>query len=651
MIKINKEVKTKIFLFAFFIFWSQEIVAQVDGVLKSDTISILDNLNVLADKNYSFSQILNNRSLRFTKAKKILVKGLNFYWIKYTLKNNSAYDKNCSIWAYPWFDCTLYSYNENSKNWQQTKGGEMVANNQTRFKYMPCVFRSNKATTFYIKVSLKEINNQAKFLKTAIVIENQNSTLSKRNKDFNWWLATVSIVLAFLIYNAYWYLMIKEKVYLYYLTTLAGGIIYITCANGFLSLFTTIKSINATVLASGGVHYIPIEFIVMQTSTLAIMYGFVAFTRTYLQSKTSLPQLDRFLKAIFLVFALLNMSITIGEYTRILIPNNNYPLAINIAILVVIITILIMGFKSCLQKRKEATYFLLALILPLLLMIALVIKLTFTYHVTDLDFLPNIAILSIAITFAVALVAKVNLIKAALIAEKIEKQNITASIAIEKEKNIRLQEKIEYDKNEVYAAQKIKLLMKELHHRVKNNLQIVSSLLSLQSFRIKDQAAFIAVQEGQRRIEAMSLIHQRLYIQDNVTQVNIKEFITDIAESLMQAYGFEKNNFQLDVIVKDELLEVDKAIPLSIIINELITNAFKYAYNEVSAPSLKISLTKKVENVELLITDNGQGINIDNWKTNDGYGKELIQTFTQQIEGSLTVSVNNGTTFKIVFPF
>ena len=107
----------------------------------------------------------------------------------------------------------------------------------------------------------------------------------------------------------------------------------------------------------------------------------------------------------------------------------------------------------------------------------------------------------------------------------------------------------------------------------------------------------------------------------------------------------------MDVIVKDELLEVDKAIPLSIIINELITNAFKYAYNDVSAPSLKISLTKKVENVELLITDNGQGINIDNWKTNDGYGKELIQTFTQQIEGSLTVSVNNGTTFKIVFPF
>ena len=164
-------------------------------------------------------------------------------------------------------------------------------------------------------------------------------------------------------------------------------------------------------------------------------------------------------------------------------------------------------------------------------------------HIDALDYLPNLAILSITVTFAIALVARVNLIKEELSAEKIERQAVAASVAIEKERTLRLEEKIEYDKSEVEAAQHIKLLMKELHHRVKNNLQIVSSLLSLQSFRIKDQAAIDAVKEGQHRIEAMSLIHQRLYVQENITQVNIKEFISDISESLMQAYGFSYANF------------------------------------------------------------------------------------------------------------
>jgi two-component sensor histidine kinase len=235
--------------------------------------------------------------------------------------------------------------------------------------------------------------------------------------------------------------------------------------------------------------------------------------------------------------------------------------------------------------------------------------------------------------------------------EKFEKQSIVALNEIEKERNLRLEEKIEYNKNEVAAAQHIKLLMKELHHRVKNNLQIVSSLLSLQSFRIKDQKAIDAVKEGQHRIEAMSLIHQKLYIQDNITQVDINEFITDIAESLMQAYGYDNNSFQLQINVNQELLDVDKAIPLSIIINELITNAFKYAYTTVKNPKLSISFSKQKAQASLTVEDNGIGINIDDWKTNDGYGKELIQTFTEQLEGTLSLSVNKGTLFKIVFPF
>jgi two-component sensor histidine kinase len=369
-----------------------------------------------------------------------------------------------------------------------------------------------------------------------------------------------------------------------------------------------------------------------------------------LQSKTYLPQWDKILNILFQLFIVLALTFTLGEYFQVMIPNNIYALVVNTATLILIIVILIIGFKSYLQKRREANYYLSALLLPLLLMLVLVFCLIVTTNNTGLNFLPNLAVLSITITFAVALVAKVNLIKEELNNEKLDKQKISASIAIEKERNIRLQEKIEYDKNEVAAAQHIKLLMKELHHRVKNNLQIVSSLLSLQSFRIKDQAAIDAVKEGQHRIEAMSLIHQKLYIQDNITQVNINEFITDIAESLMQAYGYNSKSFTLEIKVSEQLLEVDKAIPLSIIINELITNSFKYAYAGIEKPKLSISFTKQKENVALRITDNGTGIDLNAWQNNDGYGKELVHTFTEQLEGTLTLNVDSGTTFQIVFP-
>ena len=643
-------MKKTFILILSFIFYTQSGFAQVDHTLKSDEYTVLDNLNVLIDRNYSFSQILNDSTLNFKKLKQISAKGVNFYWVKYTIQNNSAYDKRFAIYGFPLFDVSLYSFNEDHKNWQETKGGSRFANNRTQFKYVSCTFGTNKATTFYLKVSVKDINHSATLITPSIGIEKESSIVSNRNTALYWWLATIAIVLAFLIYNLYWYLMIKEKVYLYYIITLLGGMVYITTANYFLSYFTNLKSINAVINSNGTISYIPVELIVMNFSIILILFGFVAFTRSYLRSKIFLPKWDKILTIAFQIFALTQFSITAFEYANILKPNDIYVNLMNVLTLIVIVTILAIGFKSYKKQKKESTYFLLALFLPLGLMISLLFSLLLEQEDSGLRFLPFIATLSITITFAIALLARVNLIKAALNAETLERQSIAASNLMEKERNSRLQEKIEYDKNEVEAAQKIKLLMKELHHRVKNNLQIVSSLLSLQSFRIKDQAAIDAVREGQNRIEAMSLIHQRLYVQDNITQVNIKDFISDIAESLMLVYGYEKFNFDLKIIVTEELLDVDKAIPLSIIINELITNALKYAFKGVNKAELRISFFKKFETATLQITDNGIGIDLQAWKENDGYGKDLVQTFTQQLDGQLTISIDYGTTFQIDFP-
>lgn len=201
-------------------------------------------------------------------------------------------------------------------------------------------------------------------------------------------------------------------------------------------------------------------------------------------------------------------------------------------------------------------------------------------------------------------------------------------------------------------SDKLTLLMKELHHRVKNNLQIISSLLSLQSFRIKDATASRAVREGQQRIEAMSLIHQRLYTKENVTEINIREFVTDLIDSLQSAYGYGRDDISVNMEIDNELMNVDHAIPLSLIINELVTNAFKYAYQDNDHPELSISLRKQGDKLKLIVADNGKGVNPEEWQSKQGsFGKELIQTFVKQLNGHLSLLVNNGTRFTLTIPY
>jgi two-component sensor histidine kinase len=196
-------------------------------------------------------------------------------------------------------------------------------------------------------------------------------------------------------------------------------------------------------------------------------------------------------------------------------------------------------------------------------------------------------------------------------------------------------------------SEQLKVLMKELHHRVKNNLAIVSSLLKLQSNRIEEESAARAVREGQQRVEAMSLIHQRLYQTDLLTSINMRDYIVDLTENLMMAYGYQLDNFDLRLNIEQEELDVDLAIPVGLILNELLTNSFKYAYKEVLTPMLSISLMRD-QGLTLEIQDNGPGINESLWKQKGGsFGKRLIKNLSEQTGGIYQIGNNNGTHYKL----
>ncbi len=195
----------------------------------------------------------------------------------------------------------------------------------------------------------------------------------------------------------------------------------------------------------------------------------------------------------------------------------------------------------------------------------------------------------------------------------------------------------------------LKELMRELHHRVKNNLAIVSSLLYLQSNRLEDENAVRAVREGQQRVEAMSLIHQQLYQTDNVTRVNMQTYIDELVHGLMQSFNHQ-NNFNLRLNVAPIDLDVELAVPLGLILNELTTNAFKHAYKGLDAPSLSISLWKE-DQLYLEIKDNGPGMDVSQWqKPGRSFGKRLISSLIKQIRGHLDVTADQGTQFLLTLP-
>ncbi len=193
-------------------------------------------------------------------------------------------------------------------------------------------------------------------------------------------------------------------------------------------------------------------------------------------------------------------------------------------------------------------------------------------------------------------------------------------------------------------------LVKEIHHRVKNNLQILSSLLSLQSDYIKDTAALDAVMEGRNRVQSMGLIHQKLYTEENLASVNMQTYIHDLTDHLLDSFGF---NGQVSIKAVSDVppLDVDTAIPLGLIINELVTNSLKYAFPDKQKGLIQVNLWIDLENnLCLSVKDNGVGALAQNNKQNStSFGTDLIKILSKKLKGNIQQSSENGFLTNIQF--
>jgi len=187
-----------------------------------------------------------------------------------------------------------------------------------------------------------------------------------------------------------------------------------------------------------------------------------------------------------------------------------------------------------------------------------------------------------------------------------------------------------------------------VHHRVKNNLQIISSLLNLQSQYFNDQESLDKFNDMRNRIKAIAMVHERLYKSDDIKHANFIEYIESIVSLLQESYG---NDIIINLNteeVKNTKIPIERAIPCGLIINEIVTNSMKHAFSNqnVTNPTIDIEIKLDDHGTRLVIADNGKGLPSDfNIKQSESLGLELVCSLVDQLDGNIDVNGKNGTTF------
>jgi two-component sensor histidine kinase len=202
------------------------------------------------------------------------------------------------------------------------------------------------------------------------------------------------------------------------------------------------------------------------------------------------------------------------------------------------------------------------------------------------------------------------------------------------------------------------ILIKEIHHRVKNNLQIISSLLNLQAQYIKDKDSLNAFHDSQNRVRAIALVHEKLYQTKNFAKIDFPDYVRDLVSNLVSTINPGVPDVHVGIDVEELYLSMDLAINLGLIITELVSNSLKHAFKnnkrlkEDETDELLVSLKSQTNSrLKLKVTDNGIGFDYSLIvKKNSTLGLQLVQGFVEQIKGDLTFSGSAGSEFEIVFP-
>ncbi|MDY0387952.1 MAG: histidine kinase dimerization/phosphoacceptor domain -containing protein [Methanolobus sp.] len=205
------------------------------------------------------------------------------------------------------------------------------------------------------------------------------------------------------------------------------------------------------------------------------------------------------------------------------------------------------------------------------------------------------------------------------------------------------------ERKKAEEVQKKDTLLKEIHHRVKNNLQVISSLLNLQSRNFNDEKVIAAFMESQTRVRSMAIAHQKLYQSKDLASIDVGDYIKNLATYLFQTYKIGNSAIKLNLDIDAVYMGIDRTIPLGLIINELVSNSLKYAY-QIDEGDIDIEFHLENEMFTLIVSDTGAGIPKDlDYSNSHSLGLQLVTTLVKQIHGNIELDRSNGTKFVISF--
>ncbi len=193
------------------------------------------------------------------------------------------------------------------------------------------------------------------------------------------------------------------------------------------------------------------------------------------------------------------------------------------------------------------------------------------------------------------------------------------------------------------------VLLKEIHHRVKNNLQIISSLLNLQTEQIQDPRDLEIFRESQDRIKSMAIIHEQLYQSQDLAHINFASYIQSMMVHLFNSYSAHSRIINLKTSLEQINFEIDTAIPCGLIINELVSNSLKHAFKGRDSGEISIELKNFNDKYRLVISDNGIGFDLSKLENSTSLGLKLVRSLVDQLEGDLEIKSDNGSEFIITF--
>jgi len=216
--------------------------------------------------------------------------------------------------------------------------------------------------------------------------------------------------------------------------------------------------------------------------------------------------------------------------------------------------------------------------------------------------------------------------------------------------NEELEQEVKVRTEELSASLDEKVvLLREVHHRVKNNLQIIISLVNLQMRQIDDERLKQVMAETQNRVRAMSFVHEKLYQSEDISHIDLANYTRFLVTQLFSFYGIDSRQVRLDVDIGKIMVSINTSIPLGLIINELASNALKHAFPNGRTGSLSITVREDAKALHLTVKDDGIGVPADfDWRNAESLGLRLVISLVEQLDGTIELDRGAGTAFTIV---